>query len=81
MSKRLALGLLAATTLGGCAVYGPYDPYGSYGYPAYPAAVYAEPAPVYVGPPAYFNFSYRSGHGHGHRHGHYGRGYRGGWRR
>jgi len=81
--KRLAVGLLIAGNLGGCAVYGPpyaaaYDPYyyPSYGYP------------TYVGPPVSLNFGlgyYDRGYGHYH-HGHgkyhggrgwYGRG--GGW--
>ena len=82
-AKRLALCLIALSTLGGCAVYGPgypatsatyydTDPYGQ------PQAVYSAPpvyaAPVYVGPPVFLNFGFRSGGGYrGHHHG----GYRG----
>ena len=80
--KRLALGLLVVSGLGGCAVYGPpyaaaYDPY------YYPGYAY----PTYVGPPVSLNFGfgyvdrgygYRNGYGHYHGgRGWYGRG--GGW--
>lgn len=69
--KRLAFLLLPTFMLSGCAVV-PYEPaYVSYppqtyinGYSAYPAPYAYRPAPVYAGPPVYFNFSYRSG-GHG----------------
>lgn len=75
-AKRLALSLLAATALGGCAVYEPgypgygYDPY-YYGAPAYSGT------PYYVGPPVSLGlwFESRSGGGHGGHHG----GHRGGW--
>lgn len=67
----VTLALLLPVALGGCAVYGPpppvaYEPYPVAG-PVYavPAPVYAEP--VYVGPPVFFSFGYRSGGGH-HRH-------------
>lgn len=83
--KRLALCLITLSTLGGCAVYGPPsypattyydpDPYGQ------PQAVYSAPpvyaAPVYIGPPLFLNFGFRSGGGHrGHHGGN--RGFRGG---
>lgn len=78
--------LLAASVLGGCAVYGPppvysevtyYEPAPVYVRPApvyvHPAPVYVHPAPVYVEPPFSFRFSYRSGGGYsgrGYHHGH-----------
>lgn len=77
--KRLALSLLAATALGGCAVYEPgypgygygYDPY-YYGAPAYSGV------PYYVGPPVSLGlwFDARGG-GHGGHHGGPGRGWGG----
>ena len=83
-AKRLTLSLLAAATLGGCAVYEPgyptgyaYDPY-PYGPPAYSGA------PYYVGPPVSLGLWFESRRGGGHRghyggrHGHYG-GHHGGW--
>lgn len=89
-AKRLALSLLAATALGGCAVYDPgyygYDPYTyPYGTPAYSSA------PYYVGPPVSLGLWFESrsggrhdghhgGHWGGHRGGHGGRGdHGGGW--
>lgn len=60
--KRLAVGLVIAGSLGGCAVYGPpyaaaYDPY------YYPSYAY----PTYVGPPVALNFGFgyydRGGYG------------------
>ena len=81
-AKRLTFSLILASTLGGCAVYGPpYPPYGydadPYGQPGYYSAP-AYAAPVYVGPPLFLNFGlqYRSGGGRGGD-----RGFRGGHHR
>lgn len=78
-AKRLIFSLIAAASLGGCAVYEPYP--AGYGYDAYP---YGPPAyagvPYYVGPPISLGlwFDARDGGGHhGYRGGHYGR--PGGW--
>lgn len=81
---RVATVALAVAGLGGCAVYGPAGGDAYYGAPAYGDAApgyygygapgYYAPAPVYVGPPVTFGFSFGywgGGHGHrGHRHRH-----------
>lgn len=65
---------VAALSLGGCAVYGPPPPayYGQGGgYYGGGQPVYAQPAPVYVGPPVSIGlgFGYWGGRGWGgHRH-------------
>lgn len=80
-AKRLALSLLAATALGGCAVYDPaysgypgytYDPYYyPYGAPAYGGV------PYYAGPPVSLGLWFESRSG-GHRGHHGGHGWHGG---
>lgn len=72
VAKRLTLSLLAATALGGCAVYEPaytgtyaYDPY-PYGRTVYPS--------YYAGPPLSIDLLF-DGRGGGHHYG--GRGFRG----
>jgi hypothetical protein len=82
VAKRLILSLVAASALGGCAVYEP-------GYPGYAADPYAYGAPVYSGVPYYvgppvsldlwygsFGGGYRGYHGY-HGYGHHG--HHGGW--
>lgn len=78
--RRVAVALLLAAGLGGCAVYGPpyaYDPYSSYSYPAYGYPAYGYP--TYVGPPISLDlgFGYYSGHRHYHHGGHGWRSHRG----
>lgn len=76
--RRLALVLVLAVGLGGCAVYGPpyaaYDPYPGYAYPGYGY-------PTYVGPPVTLDFgsNYFSGHRHHDHGGHHGWGSHRGW--
>lgn len=88
-AKRTALIILAASGLAGCAVYDPaYGPYqtGPYGqtvysdplYHSYPQPYYQGP-PVYVQPPLFFDFSYRSRGPHSY-HDHGWGGGRGFWR-
>lgn len=78
--KRLAVGLVIAGSLGGCAVCGPpyaaaYDPY------YYPSYGYGYP--TYVGPPVALNFGFgyydRGGYGHRHGYGKYHGGRSHGW--
>lgn len=77
--RRIAVALSMATSLGGCAVYGPpyaaYDAYPSYGYPAYGYPGYGYP--TYVGPPISLDLGF--GYYGGHRHHHHGRHHHG-WR-
>jgi hypothetical protein len=76
---------IAASLLGGCAVYGPPPGYSQDAYyqpaPGYvqpgagyysPAPVYVQPAPVYIEPPVSFglNFGYWGGGRRGWRHHH-----------
>jgi hypothetical protein len=71
--KLVAVPLVLASLLGGCAVYGPppaygyYEPAPVYVQPAPP--VYVQPAPVYVAPPVSFglHFGYWGGRHGWHR--------------